>query len=109
MQDDRTLILSQSDGTKVECEIVFTYHDNDFKKDYVVFRVKASGELSAATYNPEDGQQGELGPVETEEEWKMLEEVLNDYYDQQQQNGSCECGGNCSGCSGCGSDDEDGD
>jgi uncharacterized protein YrzB (UPF0473 family) len=109
MQDDRLLILQQQDGTKVECEIIFTYHDNDFKKDYVVFKVKASGELSAATYNPQDGSQGELGPVESDEEWKKLEEVLNDYYDQMQQknDSSCSCGGscsNCSGCSGCGED-----
>ena len=91
MQDDRLLILQQQDGTKVECEIIFTYHDNDFKKDYVVFKVKASGELSAATYNPQDGSQGELGPVESDDEWKKLEEVLNDYYDQMQQKNAGSC------------------
>lgn len=100
--DDRTLIISQQDGTKIECEIIFTYHDKEFEKDYVVFKVKSTGELSAATYNPADGEQGELGPVTSDEEWEKLEEVLNDYYNQKSSDeaGCVSCGG-CESCSGC--------
>ena len=100
----------KNDGTKIECEILFTYHDNEFEKDYVIFKVKSSGELSAATYNPNDGDHGELGPVSSDEEWEMLEEVLNDYYEQQQNNSSCDsCQGcSCSSCDGgCGCEEND--
>ena len=37
-------------------------------------------ELSAFSFvQQEDGKQGQLGPIETEEEWDMIEEVLNTF------------------------------
>ena len=38
-----------------------------------------------------------LTQITSEEEWTMLEEMLDDYYNNQ-ENG---CGGSCESCSGC--------
>lgn len=107
---DRTLILVQDDGEKVYCDILFTYHYEKNNKDYVIFKVRNTNEVSAATYDPNDGQEGRLGRVETEEEWSMLEALLNDYVSQLPDDEEG-CGGCCSSCGGsCGdSCDCDGD
>ena len=106
---DRTMTLLQDDGTELVCDILFTYHYEKTNKDYVVFQVRNTYEVSAATYDPTDGAEGKLGRVETEEEWAMLEELLNDYASRF-EDAAGGCGGCCSSCSGCGDDcDCDGD
>lgn len=105
---DRTLTLIQDDGKEIVCDILFTYHYEKLNKDYVVFQVRNTQEVSAAAYNPNDGAEGRLSKIETEEEWTLLEELLNDYAQQMPEEG---CGGCCSSCGGgCGDDcDCDGD
>lgn len=103
---DRTITLIQEDGKEIVCDILFTYFAEEFDKNYVVFQVRETGEVSAATYEETDGKEGKLGRVETEEEWELLEELLNDYAEKMSQGGGC--GGNCGGCAGCGSEDCDG-
>lgn len=97
---DRTMTLFQDDGTKVICDILFTYHYEKLNKDYVVFQVRDTNEVSAATYDPNDGETGRLGLIETEEEWSMLEDLLNDY--AQSLDDMEACGGSCGSCVGCG-------
>lgn len=107
---DRTLTLIEDDGTEILCDILFTYHWEKLNKDYVVFQVRgAEGEVSAAVYHPTEGGSGRLEKVETDEEWDMLEELLNDYAataddDFEGCSGcqGCNSGSSCGGCSGCG-------
>lgn len=108
---DRTLTLVQEDGKEIICDILFTYHWDKLNKDYVVFQVRGANEVSAAVYFPKENGEGHLERVETEEEWTMLEELLNDYaasFDDAEEGGCQSCGGcssqsSCGGCSGCGS------
>lgn len=106
---DRTLTLYQEDGTEIICDILFTYYYEKTEKNYVVFQVRETQEVSAATYDANSGSEGKLGLIETEEEWAMLEELLNDYSNQLEEMEES-CGGSCSSCGGsCGSCDCDGD
>ncbi len=93
---DRTITLVQDDGKEITADILFTYHSDDFGKDYVVFQVRTSGDISAASYTEVDGKNGSLDKIETEEEWNLLEELLNDYANQNEENEGC--GGVCQGC-----------
>ena len=109
--EDRELTLTLDDGSEVLCDILFTYHDEERNKNYVVFQVRESGDISAAVYNENDDQSGSLDKIETEEEWEMLEELLDEYSNQDEPKGSA-CAGcsksSCAGCSGCGDlDDEE--
>lgn len=97
--EDRTLTLIQEDGTEVACNILFTYYYEKTKKNYVVFQVLETEEVSAAVYYPE-GANGKLDRVETEEEWAMLEELLEDYANRNQDEEE-ECGGHCASCGSC--------
>ena len=106
---DRTLTLIEDDGTEILCDILFTYHWEKLNKDYVVFQVRATGEISAASYTSTDETTGSLDRIENEEEWTMLEELLNDYAEENQNacQGCASGCGSCSGCSGCDSCDEE--
>ena len=99
---DRTITLIREDGKEIIADILFTYHSDDFSKDYVVFQVRETGDISAASYTQENGGTGNLDRVETEEEWEMLEDLLNDYASSVED--SCHSG--CQGCSGCHSSEE---
>ncbi|MDE6656353.1 MAG: DUF1292 domain-containing protein, partial [Anaeroplasmataceae bacterium] len=99
--EDRTLVLTMEDGKQVTCDILFTYHSEEFNKDYVIFQPRGEQQLSAASYEEEGDGNGALHGIETDEEWAMLEELVNDYYGEQSAEG---CGGNCGGCSGCGTE-----
>lgn len=103
---ERTLTLIQEDGKEIICDILFTYHYEKTNKDYVVFNVRGTQEVSAATYEETDGTTGKLGLIETEEEWAMLEELLNDYCNQQDLDDLEGCTGSCDSCPGCGAECE---
>ena len=102
--DDRTLVLTMEDGKEVVCDILFTYHSDQFNKDYVIFQPQDQDQLSAASYIEDKDGQGSLQGIETDEEWEMLEELVKDYYSEQETSG---CGGDCGGCQGCGTEDCD--
>lgn len=97
---DRTLTLIQDDGKEIICDILFTYFYEKTNKNYVVFQVRETQEVSAATYEEDGAKEGRLGRIETEEEWAMLEELLDDYASNLDDEEGC--GGSCSSCSGCG-------
>ena len=97
---DRTITLYTDDGRELIADILFTYHSDEFLHDYVVFQIRESGEASAAIYIPSEDGQGSLEKIESEEEWQLLEELLNDYANQEESSGcgSCSsCGGSCGG------------
>ncbi len=101
--EENTFVLTADDGKEVVCEILFTYHSDEFNKDYVIFQPSGEDQLSAACYIEDNGTNGHLEAVESDEEWAMLEELVDDYYSNQ----SSGCSGNCGSCSGCDSDDYD--
>ena len=80
-----TLINEDGSETKAEvlCEILFTFNSEEFNKNYVLFYPVGSEdedgsiEVMAASYTEsEDGTCGELQDVTTDEEWELIEEML---------------------------------
>lgn len=102
--EDRTITIVV-DGKEILCDILFTYHSVDFDKDYVVFTSREDNVTSAARYIQNDDSTGSLEEIKTEEEWEMLEDVLNDYNNQDET--SCSnCQGGCEGCTSCNNEEE---
>jgi uncharacterized protein YrzB (UPF0473 family) len=64
-------------GKETEMEVLFTYKHEATGKDYVVyFNPKdEEGNLFAAGYD----EKGKLFPVDNEAEWKIIEEVTQNY------------------------------
>ena len=118
---ENQLIFTDDKGDEVLCDIIFTYHSEEYNKDYVFFTpVGASDDddniqVSCASYIPQEDGIGELNEVTSDEEWEMLSEVFNAYVNEDdEEEMGCACGncescegecdpesGSCGGCPGC--------
>ncbi len=81
------LLVTDEAGNEIECEIIMTFTSDEFHKSYVVYQVKDddSGEYYAASYNPEDGDEGKLNEIEDDAEWDLIEEVLESFLEEQEE------------------------
>ncbi|MDF9838423.1 MULTISPECIES: DUF1292 domain-containing protein [unclassified Breznakia] len=70
--ESNSMFIKDETGNEKEMEILFTFDHQE--KKYVIFRdINANDdEVFASAYNDD----GELLPIEAEEEWQMVEEVL---------------------------------
>ena len=74
------MTVIDENGQEKEMEILFTYHSEEFGKDYVVFFTDEEEEdLSAAVYVEKDENGGELTEISSDAEWEMLDKVLEEY------------------------------
>ncbi|MGO3169628.1 MAG: DUF1292 domain-containing protein [Bavariicoccus seileri] len=80
-------------GKEQRYNILFTFDSDDFGKSYVLVYPEDSAdddqiELQAFSYIEQEGSvgQGELSPIETDEEWDMVEEVLNTFLSEDELN-----------------------
>lgn len=78
-----TIEITFDDGTKMTCIILFTYEDKNHN-NYVVYENIETTELNAAKYYPneENNTIGKLEDIQTDEEWEMLSALLEQYYDE---------------------------
>ena len=99
---DNQLAITLEDGNEVLFNILFTYHSDDFGKDYVFFYEAGDEEedeieISFASYIEKEGCIGELNDIESEEEYNMLCDVFNSYMgeDEEECDCSCDCDEQC--------------
>lgn len=77
MLDSNSLYVKDEQGNDRRMVILFTFDSEDYNRQYVVFQ-DAEGlddEVYASAYTEE----GELLPIESDEEWDMVEEVINTF------------------------------
>ena len=68
-------------GEKITCNALFTFESDETGKNYIVYTDNAIDEeghkkVYASTFNPLE-ENPVLGPIETEEEWNIIEDILN--------------------------------
>jgi len=88
--DQKTFIVTDENGKEIECEVLFTFDSEDFGKSYVLYFEKGTNEedsveIFAASYDAKEENGGELLPVETDEEWEMIEEMLNTFAEEEEE------------------------
>ena len=85
--EEETLVVIDELGNELEAVIIMTFESEEFGKSYVVYRLKddESGEYFAASFNPEDGDEGQLYQIESDEEWDFVEEVLESFLEDQEE------------------------
>ncbi|MCQ9210626.1 DUF1292 domain-containing protein [Granulicatella seriolae] len=90
--DHEHITIIDEDGTEVLYEILFTFDSDEFEKSYVLAYpaefVDEGEEIEIQAFSyieAEDGTEGELKPIETDAEWDMIEEVLNTFLDDEEQ------------------------
>ncbi|MFA5005985.1 MAG: DUF1292 domain-containing protein [Candidatus Izemoplasmatales bacterium] len=102
-------IVTDENGKDIKCEIIMTFDSDEFNRSYVVYQVAGdeSGEVFAAAYDPESGEEGKLMQIETDAEWEFVEEVLENYLEDEEEaetaehehdhehGDDCDCGDDC--------------
>ncbi len=86
--DDMTFTLIGDDGQEVECEVLFTFDSEDTGKSYLIYTDNQTDEedninIYASYYNPESEDQ-ELVAIESDEEWEMIESVLDELLQEEE-------------------------
>ncbi|MEH7332774.1 DUF1292 domain-containing protein [Neobacillus drentensis] len=90
---ENQITIVDEEGNEQLFEVLFTFESEEFKKSYVLFTPvgamdeedEEGPEIHAYAFNPTDeGGDGELIPIETDEEWDMVEEMLNTFYEEQE-------------------------
>ncbi len=76
-----TFKVSTESGEIVECEILFTFENAKTEKNYIVYTDNSVDDegntrVFAAIYNPEQSE-GRLQPIESEEEWGIIQHLLD--------------------------------
>ena len=76
--EEQIFVLQTEDGKEQPCRVVFTF-DSD-EHSYVLFTLVGDEDtgISALRYEvDENGEMASFSDIETEEEWAMVEEVMN--------------------------------
>jgi uncharacterized protein YrzB (UPF0473 family) len=90
---EKQITVVDENGNEQLCEVLFTFESEEFGKSYVLYYpVGAENddeediEIHASSFTPnEANEEGELEPVETDEEWDMIEEMLNTFLAEEEE------------------------
>ncbi len=77
-----TFKVTNDDGVEVECEVLFTFEREGTGKNYIVYTDNTLDEegntkVYASIYNPHEAETNLL-PIETDEEWTIIETILGE-------------------------------
>ena len=81
MLDSNSLYVVDEDGSEKRMTILFTFENEQYGRQYVVFEDPQddSGQVFASAFDDE----GSLLPLESEEEWAMVEEVIGAFAEDE--------------------------
>ena len=91
MNEKKKFYVLNKEGKQVECEPLFTFESEETKKQYVVYTDNSKDEngnvrVFASIYNnKKDG--GELLPIKTEKEWKVIETIIESIQEETAKEG----------------------
>ena len=74
--------IVDKDGNKTECDVLFTFESDETHKNYIVYTDNTKDGMGntkvyASVYDPKNPG-ASLAPIETEEEWKAIEQILEE-------------------------------
>jgi len=80
IDDNKKIVLIDENDQEKEMVILFTFESEDYNKKYVLFYEEGQEEeVFCASYDDEDN----LNSIEDEEEWKMINEVLERFSNEE--------------------------
>ena len=82
MMDSNSMYVTDENGNEKRTTILFTFDNDETKKQYVVYQDPEGdqSEVMASAYTDD----GRLIPIESEEEWDMVEEVINTFFGDEE-------------------------
>jgi len=84
--EDKKFFVMDENGVEVEYEIILTFKSPETNKNYVIYKLpEEEEEVLAAIYSEDEGQGGTLLEIETEEEFQMIQDVLDAFMDEEDE------------------------
>lgn len=88
-KEDTTFTIIGDNGEEIKCEILFTYEDEKSKKNYIAYTDNTLDEegntkVYASIFNTEE-ENPVLLPIESDEEWKLIEGILSSLTSDKEQ------------------------
>lgn len=89
--EEELLTLFDEEGNEVLYRKVLQFYNPEFDKEYVLLAEEGADEEDDIELIPminvpdESGDGGKFLPVETDEEWDMIEEIVNTEFDDENQ------------------------
>jgi len=79
--ENNTFKVINEEGREIVCDILFTFDSEETNKSYIVYTDNTKDEAGnvqvfASIYDPKQ-ESPKLEPIETEQEWKIIETILN--------------------------------
>ena len=79
--ENNTFKVINEEGREIVCDILFTFDSEETNKSYIVYTDNTKAEAGniqvfASIYDPKQ-ESPKLEPIETEQEWKIIETILN--------------------------------
>ena len=89
MKEKQKFVVLDENGKEVECEPLFTFESEETKKQYVVYTDNSKDKngnvrVFASIYKVND-KGGELLPIKSEKEWKVVETILESIQEESQK------------------------
>ncbi len=81
-----TFRVVNDEGKEVECEVLFTFESKETGKNYIVYTDNTEDSdgntmVYASIYDP-DSDETALTPIETDEEWQIIESILQELQEE---------------------------
>ncbi len=79
--NNNTFKVINDEGKEILCDILFTFDSEETKKSYIVYTdnskdAEGNIQVYASIYDPKQDNP-RLEPIETEQEWKIIETILD--------------------------------
>lgn len=79
--ENNTFKVINNDGKEITCDILFTFDSDETKKSYIVYTDNSKDEdgnvqVFASIYDPKM-ENPKLEPIESDQEWKIIETILD--------------------------------
>lgn len=84
--NNNTFKVINDEGQEILCDILFTFDSEETKKSYIVYTDNSKDnegniQVFASIYDPKQDNP-RLEPIETEQEWKIIETILSTLQDE---------------------------
>jgi len=86
-EKENLFTVVDDEGKEVECEVLFTFESDETGKNYMIYTDNTLDEegntkVFASIFNPEE-ETTTLEPIETEKEWKIIENILESLQEKE--------------------------
>lgn len=80
MKENNEFEIFNEKNEKIKCNVLFTFESDETNKNYIIYTDNTVDEngnkkVYASTFDPKDTNPV-LGNIETEKEWKIIEDIL---------------------------------